>query len=133
MQFRRPERIGTTEYGPVAAAGAAFDDIWFVTDETQKALRRVVVGEDRENLTTPVGIVDQSTDFIDAGVYPRLLALISLSLAIFNLLPFLPLDGGHILFALIEKVRAQARAARGLRAGLGRSASRRCCCCSWSA
>jgi regulator of sigma E protease len=31
--------------------------------------------------------------------------LISLSLAIFNLLPFLPLDGGHILFALIELFR----------------------------
>jgi regulator of sigma E protease len=105
FQFGKPVRVGTIQYGPVGAVRAAVDDIWFVTDETQKALRRVVVGEDRENLTTPVGIVDQSSTFIDAGVYPRLLALISLSLAIFNLLPFLPLDGGHILFALIEKVR----------------------------
>ena len=55
---------------------------------------------------------------INEGVYPRLLALISLSLAIFNLLPFLPLDGGHILFALIEFFRRRPLAPRGLRARL---------------
>ena len=35
------------------------------------------------------------------------LALISLSIALLNLLPFLPLDGGHIVFALIEGVRGR--------------------------
>ncbi len=35
------------------------------------------------------------------------MALISLSLAIVNLLPFLPLDGGHIFWALVEKVRGR--------------------------
>ena len=65
----------------------------------------MVSGGDRSNLTTPVGIVQASSASENTGSYPRLLALISLSLAIFNLLPFLPLDGGHILFALIEKVR----------------------------
>ena len=39
------------------------------------------------------------------GLYLEQLAWLSLSLALFNLLPFLPLDGGHILFALIERVR----------------------------
>ena len=34
-----------------------------------------------------------------------ILALISLSLAIVNLFPFLPLDGGHIFWAIVEKVR----------------------------
>ena len=53
----------------------------------------------------PSASSQQSQTSLDDGVYPRLLALISLSLAIFNLLPFLPLDGGHILFALIEFFR----------------------------
>jgi regulator of sigma E protease len=98
-------RNGSLHYGPVAAVGAAKDDIWFTTRETFKALGKVVTGGDRSNLTTPVGIVQASEDSQSSGSYPRLLALISLSLAIFNLLPFLPLDGGHILFALIEKLR----------------------------
>src|SRR4051794_9645900 len=98
-------RNGSLHYGPIAAVGAAKDDIWFTTRETFKALGKVVTGGDRSNLTTPVGIVQASEDSQSSGSYPRLLALISLSLAIFNLLPFLPLDGGHILFALIEKLR----------------------------
>jgi regulator of sigma E protease len=36
-----------------------------------------------------------------------LLAVVSLSLAIVNLFPFLPLDGGHIFWAVVEKVRRQ--------------------------
>ena len=39
------------------------------------------------------------------GLYLEQLAWLSLSLALFNLLPFLPLDGGHVLFALIERLR----------------------------
>jgi regulator of sigma E protease len=65
----------------------------------------IVVGDGRKDLTTPVGIVNESEKTVDTGWFPGVLALISLSLAIFNLLPFLPLDGGHIVFALAEKVR----------------------------
>ena len=36
-----------------------------------------------------------------------ILAIISLSLAIVNLFPFLPLDGGHIFWAIVEKVRGR--------------------------
>ena len=36
-----------------------------------------------------------------------MLALISLSLAVINLFPFLPLDGGHIFWAVVEKVRGR--------------------------
>jgi regulator of sigma E protease len=46
---------------------------------------------------------------IEIGVYPALLALaiISLSLGLINLLPILPLDGGHIFWALVEKLRGR--------------------------
>ena len=40
--------------------------------------------------------------------YLSILAFISLSLAIFNLLPFLPLDGGHVLMIALEKIRGRA-------------------------
>ena len=42
--------------------------------------------------------------------YFEILAFVSMSLALFNLLPLLPLDGGHILFSLIEAVRRRALA-----------------------
>ena len=48
-----------------------------------------------------------SAESVNYGLFPRLLALISIGLAIFNLLPFLPLDGGHIVFALIERLRGR--------------------------
>ena len=42
----------------------------------------------------------------------RFIGVISLALGVFNLLPLLPLDGGHILFALVEKLKGSRRAAR---------------------
>ena len=45
---------------------------------------------------------------IDYRIYLRILALISLSLALLNLLPLLPLDGGHIAFSLVEGIRGRA-------------------------
>ena len=58
------------------------------------------------------GIVRTSATALRLGVtwYLQILGLISMSLAILNLLPLLPLDGGHILFSLIEAVRRRALA-----------------------
>jgi regulator of sigma E protease len=55
----------------------------------------------------PVGIVRTSATALRLGLnwYLQILGLISMSLAILNLLPLLPLDGGHILFSLIEAIR----------------------------
>jgi regulator of sigma E protease len=98
-------RSGTLHYGLGGSVRAAGSDLWYTTSATFRALGDIVSGGQRNQISSPVGIVQQSQTSISEGVYPRLLALISLSLAIFNLLPFLPLDGGHILFALIELVR----------------------------
>jgi len=102
-----PVRTGQQDYGLVGAARAAGGEAWDVTTGTIGALADVVTPKGRENLTTPVGIVSQSADTVHVGLFPRLLALISIALGIFNLLPFLPLDGGHIVFALIERVRGR--------------------------
>jgi regulator of sigma E protease len=100
------ERIGTERLGPVDATTEAFAATGRATEAIVTRLGTLVTSEEgRRQITTPVGVVDQSSETVREGSYPGVLALISLSLAIFNLLPFLPLDGGHILFALVERVR----------------------------
>jgi regulator of sigma E protease len=100
------ERVGTKEYNPIEALDKSVRTIGWVTRETIKTLGSVVTSqESRDQLSTPVGIVDQGAPTVKQGTFPGVLALISLALAIFNLLPFLPLDGGHIVFALAEKAR----------------------------
>ena len=97
-------------FGPVESVELAFRDIWRVTEATGSALARLVTGDSRDEISSPVGIVQGSSEALDFSVtvYLRILALISLSLAILNLLPLLPLDGGHIAFSVIEAVRGRA-------------------------
>ncbi|MEZ5099470.1 MAG: site-2 protease family protein [Thermoleophilia bacterium] len=97
-------------YGLGPAIGKAFEDTGRVTAEIGKSLGRIVTGSGRDEVSSPIGIVQGSSQALDVGFryYLQLLALISLSLALLNLLPLLPLDGGHILFSLLEKVRGRA-------------------------
>jgi regulator of sigma E protease len=55
-------------------------------------------------LAGPVGIVTISSQAVQGGYFLSLLAFISINLAIMNMLPLLPLDGGHFFIALLEKV-----------------------------
>ena len=70
----------------------------------------MVHGQGRKDISSPVGIVQASSDQLQHGWldYLSVLGLISLSLALLNLLPLLPLDGGHIAFSIIEGVRGRA-------------------------
>jgi regulator of sigma E protease len=98
-------RDGTLHFGPLRSAHLAQQELWLVTKGTGEALRNLVVRGDRSNVQGVVGIVREQSTAVGQGLYLEQLAWLSLSLALFNLLPFLPLDGGHILFALIERVR----------------------------
>jgi regulator of sigma E protease len=97
-------------FGPVQSMKYAFLETWAVTEATGSAIARLVTGSSRDEISSPVGIVQGSSDAleIDYRIYLRILALISLSLALLNLLPLLPLDGGHIAFSLLEKARGRA-------------------------
>jgi regulator of sigma E protease len=98
-------RSGTLHFGPLRSAHLAEQELWLVTKGTGDALRNLVVRGDRSNVQGVVGIVRAQSTAVGQGLYLEQLAWLSLSLALFNLLPFLPLDGGHILFALIERLR----------------------------
>jgi regulator of sigma E protease len=78
-----------------------------VTREIGKSLVHIVHASGRKNLSSPVGIVRESSSAARQGLFSYLdvLAFISLSLALLNLLPLLPLDGGHIAFSVVEGIR----------------------------
>jgi regulator of sigma E protease len=81
-----------------------------VTREIGKSLARLVQRGGQKEVASPVGIVQGSSNALNEGfrAYLGVLGLISLSLALMNLLPLLPLDGGHIAFSLVERIRGRA-------------------------
>jgi regulator of sigma E protease len=105
-----PSAVKYKRYGPIQAVGLAGQDTWLVTKAMGSWLTRVVSGSGRKEVSTPVGIVRQSSKAVQVGYreYLQVLALISLSLALLNLLPLLPLDGGHMAFSIIEGLRGRA-------------------------
>jgi regulator of sigma E protease len=97
-------------YGPVDGTWQAIRKTGEVTAAIGGSLGRIVTGSGRDEVSSPVGIVQGSSQALDLGFryYLGVLALISLSLALLNLLPLLPLDGGHIAFSILEKLRGRA-------------------------
>lgn len=105
----------TTELVPYSAGravSAAGSNLWGVVTGTGAGLRGLFSSHGRSQLSGPVGILEVSQEQLQVGLpyYLMILAFVSMSLALFNLLPLLPLDGGHILFSLIEAVRRRALA-----------------------
>jgi regulator of sigma E protease len=92
------------------SARLAVNDCWQVATGTVSAFGSIVHKKQRGQLTSAVGIVRASQAALKVGFsyYLQIVGLVSMSLALLNLLPFLPLDGGHILFSLIEAVRRRA-------------------------
>jgi regulator of sigma E protease len=81
-----------------------------ITKEIGAVLVRLVQGSGREEISSPIGIVRGSSSALERGfeTFFWVLGLISLSLALLNLLPLLPLDGGHIAFSIIEGIRGRS-------------------------
>ena len=103
----RPEQ--SEEFGFLGAIGESFRVTWEVTQEIGRSVGRLVTG-DGGDVSSPVGIVQGSSEAVEQGTdtYLWVLGLISLSLALLNLLPLLPLDGGHIAFSIAEGIRGRA-------------------------
>jgi regulator of sigma E protease len=98
------------QFGALAAAGVAAHEIWSGTGNLISGIGRAFTSSKaRHEVHTIVGIAEVDHEAVSAGAGFGLviLGLISLILAVVNLFPFLPLDGGHVAWALAEKVRGR--------------------------
>jgi regulator of sigma E protease len=91
------------------AASTSLDLMWAVTKETLGVVVRIFEPEKRKELSSVVGGYEVTRQSFSEDIRRALtlLAVISLSLALINLFPFLPLDGGHVFWGLVEKVRGK--------------------------
>lgn len=86
------------------------DRMWALTrDGVFGIVPRVFDSERRDEISSAVGIYEVTRQSIEFGTREALgtLGAISLVLAVMNLMPFLPLDGGHIAWALAERIRGR--------------------------
>ena len=85
-------------------AGSAF---WNITKQTVSIPAKIIDPKQRKQINGIVGSYETTRQVLiaDAGDVIGIMAVISMSLAIVNLFPFLPLDGGHIFWAAVEKIR----------------------------
>ena len=97
-------------FGVLAAAGGAVSEMWHVTTETLTGLGHALTSSKaRHEVSSIVGITTDAHEQVEAGASDALvfLGFLSLILAVINLFPFLPLDGGHVLWAVVEKLRGR--------------------------
>ncbi len=102
---------GTTpaEGGALAAADRSLSFMWLVTTKTVGVFANLLDAKQRKQVSGVVGSYEVTRQAIgfSAREALTLLAVISFSLGLINLFPFLPLDGGHIFWSLVEKVRGR--------------------------
>jgi regulator of sigma E protease len=106
--------VGTLTLGPLQAIGRGASATVNLTERTVVGFydlikRSVTDGDGLEQVAGPVGIADLVGDAADRGLAAlfSFVALISINLAVLNLLPIPALDGGRIVFSLIEAVRGK--------------------------
>jgi regulator of sigma E protease len=92
------------------ACWSAIRVVGYVTADTARSLAGLVVGHGTRNLSSAVGIVRATSQAFRQSLQDFLgvIGLVSLAIALLNLLPVLPLDGGHILISILERVRGRA-------------------------
>lgn len=100
-----PEMVRRYERGPLEALGAGFVRTWELSAFTLNSIKKMVMGLiSTKNLSGPITIAKVATASAKSGLesYISFLALLSVSLGVLNLLPIPVLDGGHLLFYVIE-------------------------------
>jgi regulator of sigma E protease len=97
-------------FGVLSAAGAALGEMWHTTTNMlTNVVHAFTSSKVRHQFRSIIGISEVAHESIAAGAGFGLvfLGFLSLILAVINLFPFLPLDGGHILWSVAEKVRGR--------------------------
>jgi regulator of sigma E protease len=109
-----------TRRSPIAAIPAAFGQMWNLTTTTVKMLGHMLTGSaPLSNLSGPISIAQYAQTSAEMGPawFLYFLGIISLSLGVMNLLPIPILDGGHLLYYLIELVKGSPLSERAMAAG----------------
>ncbi|NVZ18115.1 sigma E protease regulator RseP [Pseudomonas costantinii] len=105
-----PSMLREISYGPLAAIGEGAKRTWTMSVLTLESLKKMLFGElSVKNLSGPITIAKVAGASAQSGVadFLNFLAYLSISLGVLNLLPIPVLDGGHLLFYLVEWVRGR--------------------------
>jgi len=110
-----PSLIIRRELGPVAAFAKASDAVWKIISRTYYFIKELIIGkQDASELRGPLGIGHITSQVATLGISEliSLMAALSVSIGIMNLLPVPVLDGGHLLMYAIQAVRGKEMGVR---------------------
>lgn len=114
------ENLVEVRYGIVAGMARAVSQTWATTSFSLKVMWRMVTGEvSLRNVSGPITIADYAGKSAQAGIEPYVtfIALISISLGVLNLLPVPILDGGYLLYYVLEFIRGKPLSERVMQLG----------------
>jgi regulator of sigma E protease len=104
------EMLREVRFGPIDAIGEGFRNTWSMSVLTLNSIKKMLFGElSVKNLSGPITIAKVAGASAESGLsdFLKFLAYLSISLGVLNLLPIPVLDGGHLLFYLVEWVRGR--------------------------
>ena len=98
---------GSVRLSPVQAVAKGIERTWFVSATTLRYVGKMFSGKEKaDQLHGPIGVAQMAGETASMGIWPFItfIALISVSIGLINLFPIPMLDGGHLVFYLIEAV-----------------------------